>query len=149
MKKLQQVNNIVIKMLNVDFSIGLIQFTHHIHIRTVTVHASTRFDKFKHDSIKRSLWDIQISFMHKLRVVIVFILFTDTLVSSIMKICCFVPLVVLLPKTYKCFGSLIVWCFSVPQKGYSRHTSVSLNEMSWFLFYSNIVSLTKLSNCPW
>ena len=34
---------------------GLIQFTHHIHIRTVIVHASTRFDKFKHDPIKRSL----------------------------------------------------------------------------------------------
>jgi hypothetical protein len=27
----------------IDFSIGLIQFTHHIHIRTVIVHASTRF----------------------------------------------------------------------------------------------------------
>jgi hypothetical protein len=45
-------------------------------------------------------------------------------------------------------GSLIVWCFSVPQKGYSRHTSFSLNEMSWDLFYSSNVSLIKLSNCP-
>ena len=39
----------------IDFSVGLVQFTHHIHIRTVIVHASTRFDKFKDDPIKRSL----------------------------------------------------------------------------------------------
>jgi hypothetical protein len=38
--------------------------------------------------------------------------------------------------------------FDVPQKGYSRHTSFSLNEMSWDLFYSSNVSLIKLSNCP-
>ena len=61
----------------------------------------------------------------------------------------FRPFGFLAPKTYKCFGSLIVWYFSVPQKCYSRHTSFSLNEMSWFSFYSSIVSLTKLSNCPW
>ena len=39
----------------IDFSIGMFQFTHHIHIRTVIAHASTRFDQFKHDPIKRSV----------------------------------------------------------------------------------------------
>jgi len=39
----------------IDFSTGWIQITHHTHIRTLIVHASTRLDKFKYDPIKRPL----------------------------------------------------------------------------------------------
>jgi hypothetical protein len=39
----------------IDFSTGLVHFTHHTHNITLIVHASTRLDKIKYDQIKRPL----------------------------------------------------------------------------------------------